>query len=106
MRILRVCSLCEDVTEEVRKHGNVLRAKAVPNSDGHLCAPRMRCTLHGECSSRTNALISDDSWLRRYLAFASEQGAAKCVAALNGRWFAGKQVMARTIDDAEWPRDE
>ena len=51
-----LCSLCEDVTDEVKKHGEVLSSKAVPSSQGYL-----------------------------YLKFASEDGAAKCVGSLNGR---------------------
>jgi hypothetical protein len=34
--------------------------------------------------------------------FRDEQGAAKAVAALNGRWFAGKQVCADTLDEAAY----
>ena len=66
-------SLCEDVKEEVSKHGAVTQVEAVPESRGHL-----------------------------YLEFAEEEAAAACVAALNGRWFAGKQVEAATIDAASW----
>jgi len=66
--------LCEDVTEEVSKHGNVLKAHAVPQSAGHL-----------------------------YFKFATEDAAAACVQALNGRWFAGKQVQAGTVSEDEFP---
>ena len=66
--------LCEDVSDEVKKHGAVLESHAVPESAGHL-----------------------------YLKFESEAAAAACVGALNGRWFAGKQVQAGAIDEAEWP---
>ena len=65
------------VCAQVAKHGEVERSQAVPASAGHL-----------------------------YLQFASAEGAAACVAALHGRWFAGKQVAAATIDEAEWPAKE
>ena len=39
-----------------------------------------------------------------YIKFESEEAAAKCVASLNGRWFAGKQVSAATVDEAEMPQ--
>ena len=67
--------LCEDVADEVGKHGEVLSSAPIPMSAGHL-----------------------------YLRFSSESGAAQCVAALNGRWFAGKQVQANTVDEAQWPK--
>ena len=69
--------LCEDVSEEVAKHGAVERSQAVPASAGHL-----------------------------YMQFATVEGAAACVGALHGRWFAGKQVAAATIEEAEWPPKE
>ena len=66
--------LCDDVCDEVKKHGDVLDSRALPQSDGHL-----------------------------YLKFSTEAAAAQCVAGLNGRWFAGKQVQASTVDEANWP---
>lgn len=65
--------LKEDVTDEVSKHGDVLKCAVLPRSAGHML-----------------------------FRFDSEQAAAKCVAALNNRWFAGKQISADTIDAAEF----
>ena len=36
--------------------------------------------------------------------FSDADGAAKCAAALHGRWFAGKQLMAAMVDEAEAQR--
>ena len=66
--------LTEDVTDEVRKHGEVIGCVALPESQGYL-----------------------------YLQFGEEEAAARCVGALNGRWFAGKQVQAATVEESEMP---
>ena len=66
--------LCDDVSEEVKKHGEVLDTYALRHSDGHL-----------------------------YVKFSTEEAAAHCVTGLNGRWFAGKQVQASTVGEANWP---
>lgn len=65
--------LKEDVIEEVSKHGDVREATVLRESAGHIL-----------------------------FRFRDEQGAAKAVAALNGRWFAGKQVCADTMDEAAY----
>lgn len=62
------------MTDEVKKHGDVITAHAVPESPGHL-----------------------------FMLFESEEAAAKCVSSLNGRWFAGKQVSADTVSEDEMP---
>ena len=66
--------LRDDVIDEVEKHGDVLKCIVLPTTAGHVM-----------------------------IKFASEEAAAKCAASLNGRWFAGKQVAACTIDEAEMP---
>jgi len=60
--------LREDVGDEVSKHGKVLACEVLPKTAGFLI-----------------------------LKFDSEESAAKCVAALNQRWFAGKQITADTV---------
>ena len=71
------CHPTQDVADEVGKHGEVLKTAVERESAGHM-----------------------------YIQFGSEDAAAKCVGALNNRWFAGKQVSAATIDAAGWPSEE
>ena len=61
--------LHEDVTEELGKHGRVAMLNVLKNSAGQVLVE-----------------LED------------ELGAGKVVGALNGRWFAGKQIAAVTID--------
>jgi len=65
--------LKDDVTEECAKHGDVLETTILRDTQGHIL-----------------------------FRFADEQGAAKAAGALNGRWFAGKQIAADTITEAEY----
>ena len=61
--------LKEDVTEELQKHGAVQKLTVLRESAGHIL-------VH----------------------LADELAAANVVSALNGRWFAGKQIDASTIE--------
>jgi len=63
--------LREDIRDEAGKHGEVAKCVVLPQTAGHIV-----------------------------LAFDDEAGAAKCVTALNQRWFAGKQISVGTIDEA------
>jgi len=67
--------LSEDVGDEVSKHGKLLTCEILPKTAGFLI-----------------------------LKFETEESAAKCVAALNQRWFAGKQITADTISAEEFER--
>mmetsp|Transcript_45277 Transcript_45277/g.118839 ORF Transcript_45277/g.118839 Transcript_45277/m.118839 type:complete len:136 (-) Transcript_45277:459-866(-) len=60
--------LKEDVAEEVAKHGDIADVAVLPKTAGHFL-----------------------------FRFRDEEGAARAAAALNGRWFGGKQVKADTI---------
>ena len=65
--------LKEDVKEECGKHGTVLDAKI---------------------DRRTAGFV--------YMRFADVEAAGRCVASLNGRWFAGKQISAEYIPEAKY----
>ena len=65
--------LMEGVKEECVKYGTVADSKFQPESAGHV-----------------------------YLMFTDVGGAAACVAALNNRWFAGKQISAAHCTEDEY----
>lgn len=65
--------LQEDVTEECGKYGAVVSAKVKPASAGFI-----------------------------YMKFADQPGATACVGGMAGRWFAGKQISAGYVTEAEF----
>lgn len=65
--------LQEDVKEECGKYGKVVDAKIKPTSAGFI-----------------------------YMKFADQTGATSCVGGMTGRWFAGKQISAGYVPEAEY----
>ena len=65
--------LVEDVKDECGKYGTVVDAKILPATPGHV-----------------------------YMKFSDENGATTCIGALNNRWFAGKQITAAFVPEAEY----
>ena len=63
----------EDVKEECGKYGSVVSAKIKPTTAGFI-----------------------------YMKFTDQPGATACVAGMTGRWFAGKQISAGYVPEAEY----